>query len=94
MHAVRRGAADVAEAVGGCVQAQGLVQGQGVGGAAGVALGRKHIDLAQALASFHQRGNAGRQVTVVVGNQDSHGRIVGGATIHYIVEPNTSHPAH
>ena len=66
--------------IAGRVNRERLVQGQGIGGPAGVALWGENVDMAQPFAGLHEGFETWGQVTIVIGDQDTHADIVGGQT--------------
>ena len=72
--AVGRRAVDEEEAVGRAADHQRPVERQRVGGAAAIALGRDHRDLAVRRERPREVLESGREIAVVVGEQDAHDR--------------------
>src|SRR5678815_6026005 len=63
---------DVPVAVGGAVDREATIERQRVRGPAGVLLRRDDVELAEPLACLDECGQPGREVTVVIGNEDAH----------------------
>ena len=74
VHAVARRAVDDGRAVRRLPDSERAVERQRVAGAAAVLLGRHDGDVAQRTHGRRQRGDAGRKVAVVVGNENAHRR--------------------
>src|SRR5687768_1363601 len=76
MHAVGGRALHVIDVRFGFADAQRHVEGEGIAGAAAIAIRRDHGEIAQALKRITQRDDAAGAVAIVIGDEDSHRRAI------------------